>query len=116
VTAPTAQTLIARARAALDRDTPIPQFHTVRIAAWLGRLALETLVIATLARYGVDAARASMRTRLSCLQILEPELARDAATLWWGLSRCCHHHAYELAPSVTEIEHYLDLLVARSTE
>lgn len=112
----TARALVDRARDVLHRDTSMPRFHAVRIAAWLGRLALETLVTATLDADGIRAADATMRTRLGCLQILEPELAPDAATLWWGLSRCCHHHAYELAPSATEIEHYLDLLAARTAE
>ncbi|MEV0328953.1 hypothetical protein AB0H63_21255 [Micromonospora echinospora] len=33
----------------------------------------------------------------------DPETALVARIAWHGLSRAMHHHAYELAPTVTEL-------------
>jgi hypothetical protein len=34
----------------------------------------------------------------------DPSVAADARFAWWALSRACHHHPYELAPTVAEID------------
>jgi hypothetical protein len=31
-------------------------------------------------------------------------VAADARFAWWALTRACHHHPYELAPTGVEIE------------
>ena len=105
-----APALLIDAEAILRGSTHLPRNHTTRAAAWLARTALELLVIARLDARGVDARRATMRSQLSCLRILDPEFAGEAGIIWVGLSRCCHHHAYELAPSAAEVKHHLDLL------
>ena len=48
----------------------------------------------------------SMRTQLICLRsyLEDAPLAARASHTWSGLSRACHHHAYELAPTSTELE------------
>lgn len=47
-----------------------------------------------------------MRSRLAVLQVLDQTLfATRAEYAWHALSRACHHHAYELAPTVSELQH-----------
>jgi hypothetical protein len=50
-----------------------------------------------------------MRSQLICLRgYIRTDLAARTSHLWWTLSRACHHHAYELAPSAQELERWLD--------
>lgn len=54
--------------------------------------------------------RASRATQLACLEqfLRDTELVRGVRTAWAALSRACHHHPYELAPTAPELEHWLD--------
>jgi hypothetical protein len=88
-----------------------------RITAFLIRQALE-------AEVGVRcehlAARIDhpvrMRSRLLVLHVLAPsEVAGKIDYAWNALSRACHHHAYELAPTVSELR-YLHSLVTDLVE
>jgi hypothetical protein len=47
-----------------------------------------------------------MRTQLICLRsyLEDAPLAARTSHTWSALSRACHHHAYELAPTSTELE------------
>ena len=53
-----------------------------------------------------------MNTLPACLKQLsrdkrvavEPEISEDAHSAWAALSRACHHHEYDLAPTTPEIE------------
>lgn len=77
---------------------------SARLAAFLARQALEELVVERCHALGVDVRGASMRSRLVILASLDTTKRADAAALAWnGLSSACHHHAYELAPSVPEV-------------
>lgn len=40
------------------------------------------------------------------------DVARQAAAAWHGLSRACHHHAYELAPTAAELRGWLEAVRA----
>jgi hypothetical protein len=40
----------------------------------------------------------------------ESEFADAASVAWNGLSNACHHHAYELAPTVGEVRHLCRLV------
>jgi hypothetical protein len=46
-----------------------------------------------------------MRTQLICLRsyLEDPRLAARVGHAWSALSRACHHHAYELAPTSGEL-------------
>jgi len=47
-----------------------------------------------------------MRAQMHVLLEEDPpgtEVGRDAAAAWTALSRACHHHAYELAPTAAEL-------------
>lgn len=79
---------------------------SARLAAFLARQALEELVVARCVALGVDIERPSMRSRLVILRSLDTTERADAASVAWNrLSNACHHHAYELAPTVDEVRH-----------
>ena len=49
------------------------------------------------------------RSQLLCLTAyLDPGTARRAAYLFAALSRACHYHPYELAPTAAELTGWLD--------
>ena len=50
-----------------------------------------------------------MRSQLLCLTAyLDPSTASRAAYLFAALSRACHYHPYELAPTAAELTSWLD--------
>jgi hypothetical protein len=100
--------LLERAEAVLDGTMRLPSQRGTRVAAWFGRAALEAHIDTVLASHGITAERVTMRTKLACLSILDPDHANTTSVTWWGLSRCCHHHAYELSPTVDEVRHSLN--------
>ena len=52
-----------------------------------------------------------MRSRLLVLHALAPsDVAVKIEYAWNALSRACHHHAYELAPTVFELRHLHSLV------
>jgi hypothetical protein len=80
-----------------------------RAAALLARQALEGAVAEALERRVPGASRTSARAQLLCLPTYAPtEPALAARYLWWTLTRACHHHPYELAPTAGEVEGWLD--------
>lgn len=79
-----------------------------RMAAWLGRAALEDGIVRRLERLGHETRGASMRSRLTCLYVLDREAATDAEFAWHRLSSACHQHAFELAPTATEVRTLLE--------
>jgi hypothetical protein len=54
--------------------------------------------------------RASARAQLACLPeyLGDPRLAWELVFTWSALSNDCHQHAYELAPTASELERRLD--------
>jgi hypothetical protein len=44
----------------------------------------------------------TFRAQLLCLRSLDPVTGADAAQLHGELSHACHHHPYELSPTVDE--------------
>jgi hypothetical protein len=50
-----------------------------------------------------------MRTQLICLRtyLENPGLSARSGHAWSALSRACHHHPYELAPTSGELESWL---------
>ena len=50
----------------------------------------------------------TMRSQVLCLTAyLDPGTARRAAYLFAALSRACHYHPYELAPTAAELTGWL---------
>jgi hypothetical protein len=79
---------------------------SARMAAFLARRALEDVIDARCIRAGARAPRATTRSQLLILRVLDDEtVARQATVAWHRLSNACHLHAYELQPSVAEVEH-----------
>lgn len=54
----------------------------------------------------------SMRAQLLCLSefLRHGDLAERVAYAWGGLSRACHHHAYELPPTAGELHGWIDVV------
>lgn len=76
-----------------------------RTAAVLARCAFEAWLDAQSAPWADDQAmRPTTQSKLVVLSALRGiEFGERAKRVWHGLSRACHHHAYELQPSVTEV-------------
>ncbi|RBM18660.1 hypothetical protein DI005_18375 [Prauserella sp. PE36] len=105
----TAADLLGHARRILESAGDLPQ--ATRLAAVLARQSLEDAVHRLLTSFGYDLSRANMRSRLISLQVLMREkdgVPKIAALAWNGLSHLCHHHAYELTPTVGEVRHLMD--------
>ena len=94
------------ARAILDGEQTVTPWR-IRIAAFLTRQALESeidayceLLIAPMP-FPVR-----MRSRLAVLHALDKTgFDRTAEYAWNALSRACHHHSYELSPTISELRH-----------
>ena len=111
-------TLVAWSRAVLDH----PELGVVgawpRAAALLARQALEGGLDRFWQRHFPPMSHATRATQLACLDqyLKDQDLVRGIRTAWAALSRSCHHHAYELAPTAPELDHWLTTvegLVAR---
>lgn len=101
----TAAALLKLADLILSGNIRMPRGRGARVAALLTRTALEEIVDAMCRVNGLNVPRASMRVKLACLRAVSADGAGDAAIAWWGLSRACHQHAYEIAPSHLEVTH-----------
>lgn len=80
-----------------------------RSAAFLIRLALEQSLDELWGAVQPGLAECSMRAQLLCLPLYVGEVsARRAGAAWSELSRACHYHTYELAPTAVELRHWHD--------
>lgn len=77
-----------------------------RAAALLARQALESSLDFYWRSRGLALGACSTRAQLLCLggYLKDGQLAREAHHAWAALSRACHHHPYELAPTAEELE------------
>lgn len=101
-----ADDLLAHADRVLGRVDPVASPRRIRIAAFLIRQALECEVgdrCSGLADGLTHPVR--MRTRLLVLRALDQSGAGAAEYAWNALSDACHHHAYELAPTLSQLQH-----------
>lgn len=98
--------LLEAARALMARTRPETTGLWPRAAALLARQALEATVAEIWREKGLDdMAACGMRQQLICLRAyVKPEVAGALAESWAVLTRACHHHAYEVAPTVGELE------------
>ena len=110
VTGYTPEDLLETAKELLSRKDAKAKGIWPRAAAFLCRQALE----ASLEQFwqarlpGMEAV--SMRAQLSCLPTYmdDTELAGRAAYTWSALSRACHHHTYEVAPTARELQTWFE--------
>lgn len=76
----------------------------LRAAPIVLRQALEDAVTEALDGVGVDRA-ASMRAKLLCLsQLAGADAAHEARALWARLSGGCHYSAYQLDPTLDDLD------------
>ena len=77
-----------------------------RMAAFLARQALEQIINQRCINLDAPVGWASAQSKLAILRALDSEEAADSASIAWNrLSAACHVHAFELQPSVPEIEY-----------
>ncbi len=109
--------LLDEARRLLSRRSRDTAGLWPRAAALLGRQALEVALDGLWERKKLSLGACSTRAQLLCLReyLGDPDLAGQTAQAWGALSRACHHHPYELAPVVDELEGWLET-VARLIE
>jgi hypothetical protein len=109
------EALLHAARAVLAGEVDLPPGRRTRAAALLARTALEDLVSYQFARISSDPIR-QMRAKIICLSVMgDAEQAERASWAYTALSRACHHHAYELAPTHAEVAHLIDLVAELQT-
>lgn len=102
--------LVAAARELIRRPAADTVGVWPRAAALLARRALEEALDRLWSRRAPGLERASARAQLACLPeyLGDRELAWEISYTWSALSNACHQHAYELAPTATELEVRLD--------
>ena len=100
------QEKLRMARGMLERRDPHTAGLWPRASALLARQALEAAVRRLWERRTLDLQSCSMRVQLICLRTYlgDAELAARAGHAWSALSRACHHHPYELAPTADELQ------------
>lgn len=87
--------------------------HSARAACWIARAALESAVDELLDSMKCSAPSASMRNKLTVLQVAcdtADDLPARADYAWNRLSQACHHHAFELSPTATEVRHLIQVV------
>lgn len=77
-----------------------------RAAAILTRQALEVTLGYLWTARAPGAEDAPMRAQLAALPVVlrDADLAGRVSYAWWALTRACHHHHYELPPTLGELE------------
>jgi hypothetical protein len=107
----TPEELLAAARRLIERPDAATAGVWPRAAALLARqaleLAMEELWAANPQATGLSGS--SMRSQMLCLTAyLDQDTATRADYLYAALSRACHYHSYELAPTATELTRWLN--------
>lgn len=80
-----------------------------RTAALLARCAFEDWLDEQSAAWASPYPFPSTKSKLVVLEVLgDPDQGVQARRIWEALSRCVHHHAYELQPPVSEVRYLVD--------
>ena len=97
--------LVAMARQLLQRASPETAGLWPRAAALLARNALEMAVDNYWSRRRIALDSCPTFPQLICLReyLGDDELAGRVHHAWNALSRACHHHPYELSPTLGEL-------------
>lgn len=101
--------LLHQAATVLEEAAP----HSNRVACWIARAALESAVEDRLNRMHAPAPNATMRSKLTVLEVAAGEgspIPAQAEYAWSGLTRACHHHAFELSPTLGEVRHLISVV------
>jgi hypothetical protein len=83
-----------------------------RASAILGLEALEATLLRLWKNRGLELQGCTIRTQLICLRryLDDGGLAARSGHAWSALSRACHHHPYELAPTAAELGSWLSVV------
>jgi hypothetical protein len=83
-----------------------------RVSALLARRALEACVGELWNDRALPLHACSMRTQFLCLRTYlgDTDLAARTNHAWSALTRACHHHPYELAPTATELRSWFSVV------
>jgi hypothetical protein len=102
--------LLGLARQLLDRESPETAGLWPRAAALLARQALEMAVDDYWAARRIPLDSCPTLQQLICLReyLGDPDLAGRVHHAWNALSRACHYHPYELAPTARELDGWLE--------
>ena len=102
--------LTAEARGLIERHEVATAGLWPRAAAALARQALELSMRALWVRWAPGLESCSVRAQLLCLDeyLRDEELAATARQAWAALSRACHHHPYEIEPTVEELRYWIN--------
>ncbi|HXB57542.1 MAG TPA: hypothetical protein VN461_22460 [Vicinamibacteria bacterium] len=105
----TSRVVLSLARGMLARVDPDTAGLWPRASALLACRALEVTVNRLWERRTLDLQGCPMRVQLICLRTYlgDADLAARAGHAWSALSRACHHHPYELAPTAAELRGWL---------
>ncbi|PIB73370.1 hypothetical protein CQY22_017060 [Mycolicibacterium brumae] len=97
--------MLARADALLRSPDRAAVGNSARLAAFLARQAVEDLIDARCAALtGVPVVTGTTRARLAVLKSLDTTPAGPVLIdAWHQLTTFCHHHAYQLSPTVPEV-------------
>jgi hypothetical protein len=100
------------ARQLLDRASPETAGLWPRAAALLARQALEMAVDDYWTARSIPLSSCPTLQQLICLReyLDDEDLAGRVHHTWNALSRACHHHPYELAPSAAELQGWLSTI------
>lgn len=102
--------LSAVARLLMRRESAALAGVWPRAAALLARESIELSVDRLWAARAPGMEEASTRAQLVSLpSYVDPGLARQVSYTWWALSRACHLHAYELAPTAEELDTWIEV-------
>jgi hypothetical protein len=98
--------LLDMADGLLRRADPSTAGLWPRASALLARHALEASVVRLWQHRTLDLQGCPIRAQLICLRsyLGDADLAARAGHAWSALSRACHHHPYELAPTAAELK------------
>ena len=107
--------LIKVARDLVQRPDPATAGIWPRAGALLARQALESALDEFWRQHAPGVERCSMRAQLLCLpSSLQGDktdgLAERTAYAWIRLSRACHQHVYELAPTAAELVAWINIV------
>ncbi len=108
----TPRVVLSLARHMLGRVDPDTAGLWPRASALLACRALEATMHRLWERRTLDLQGRSMRVQLICLRTYlgDADLAARAGHAWSALSRACHHHPYELAPTAEELRGWLSVV------
>lgn len=106
--------LTAAARSLIEDPNAATSILWARAAAVLARQALESQLALVLRELAPGSPSAPFRAQLLCLTALHHDqaLAQRVAYTWSALSGATHYHDYEIPPTASELQSWLETVAA----